>query len=77
MMVTDRVITWTAARAVIGVAAVAAVASYEHAYAPVRAHGDAEWTARLTSLTVDGVSLDIRLVPRRSWSHDGGQRLRG
>jgi hypothetical protein len=34
----DRVIRWSTAGAVVGVAAVAAVASYEHAYALVRAH---------------------------------------
>jgi Protein of unknown function (DUF2637) len=41
--------------AVLGVAAVAAVASYEHACAPVRAHGEAGWTGRLVPLTVDGL----------------------
>jgi Protein of unknown function (DUF2637) len=51
----DRVIRWSTAGAVIGVAAVAAVASYEHAYALVRAHGEAGWTARLVPLTVDGL----------------------
>jgi hypothetical protein len=38
-MAADRVIRWTTAAAVIGVAVVAAVASYEHAYDLVRAHG--------------------------------------
>ena len=38
-----------------GVAAVAAVASYEHAYALVRAHGEAGWIGRLVPLTVDGL----------------------
>jgi hypothetical protein len=38
-----------------GVSAVAVVASYEHAYALVRAHGEAGWTARLVPLTVDGL----------------------
>jgi hypothetical protein len=52
-MAADRVIRWTTAVAVIGVAAVAAVASYEHAYDLVRAHGEARWTARLVPLTVD------------------------
>ena len=33
----------------------AAVASYEHAYALVRAHGESEWTGRLVPLTVDGL----------------------
>jgi hypothetical protein len=37
------------------VAAIAAVASYEHTYALVRAHGEAGWTARLVPLTVDGL----------------------
>ncbi len=32
-----------------------AVASYEHAYDLVRAHGEAGWTARLVPLTVDGL----------------------
>jgi hypothetical protein len=51
----DQVIRWTTAGAVIGVAAVAAVASYEHAYALVRAHGEAGWTGRLVPVTVDGL----------------------
>ena len=55
VMAPDRVIRWTTAVAVIGVAAVAAVASYEHAYDLVRAHGEAGWTARLVPLTVDGL----------------------
>ena len=37
----DRVIRWTTAAAVIGLAAVAAAASYLHAYALVRAHQEA------------------------------------
>jgi hypothetical protein len=37
---TDRIIQWSTALAVLGVAAVAAVASYEHAYDLVRAHGE-------------------------------------
>lgn len=55
VMAADRVIRWTTAGAVIGVAAVATVASYEHAYALVRAHGEAGWTRRLMPLTVDGL----------------------
>ena len=43
VMAADRMIRWTTAVAVIGVAAVAAVASYEHAYDLVRAHGEAGW----------------------------------
>jgi hypothetical protein len=51
----DRVIRWTTAVAVTGVAAVAAVASCEHAYDLLRAHGEAGWTGRLVPLTVDGL----------------------
>jgi Protein of unknown function (DUF2637) len=51
----DRTIRWSTAAAVIGVAMVAAVVSYEHAYALVRAHGETGWTARLILLTVDGL----------------------
>jgi hypothetical protein len=40
---------------VIGVAAVAAVVSYEHAGDLVRAHGETGWTTRLIPLTVDGL----------------------
>jgi hypothetical protein len=51
----DKTIRWSTAAAVIGVAVVAAVVSYEHAYALVRAHGETGWTARLIPLTVDGL----------------------
>jgi Protein of unknown function (DUF2637) len=51
----DRVIRWSTAGTVVGVAAVAAVVSYEHASALVRAHGESGWTARLIPLTVDGL----------------------
>jgi hypothetical protein len=58
----DRVIRWSTAGAVVGVAAVAAVASYEHAYDLVRAHGEAGWTARLVPLTVDGLVYASSMV---------------
>jgi len=58
----DRIIRWTTAGAVVGVAAVAAVASYEHAYALVRAHGEAGWTGRLIPLTVDGLIYASSMV---------------
>jgi hypothetical protein len=48
--------------AVLGVAAVAAVASYEHAYDLVRAHGEAGWTAHLIPLTVDGLIYASSMV---------------
>jgi Protein of unknown function (DUF2637) len=55
----DRVIRWTTAGAVLGVAA---VASYEHAYALVRAHGEVGWTGRLVPLTVDGLIYASSMV---------------
>jgi hypothetical protein len=61
-MSADRVIRWTTASAVLGVAAVAAVASYEHAYALVRAHGEAGWTGRLVPLTADGLVYASSMV---------------
>ncbi|MGH3291464.1 MAG: DUF2637 domain-containing protein [Trebonia sp.] len=62
MIAADRVIRWSTAGAVLGVAAVAAVASYEHAYALVRAHGEAGWTGRLVPLTVDGLIYASSMV---------------
>jgi hypothetical protein len=56
------VIRWSTAGAVVGVAAIAAVASYEHAYALVRAHGEAGWTGRLVPLTVDGLIYASSMV---------------
>jgi Protein of unknown function (DUF2637) len=50
----DRVIRWSTALAVLGVAAVAAVASYEPAYDLVQAHGESGRTAHMVPLTVDG-----------------------
>ena len=41
--------------AAIGVAAVAGIASYQHAYALVHVHGETGWTARLMPLTIDGL----------------------
>jgi hypothetical protein len=54
-MTAEHVIRWSTAGAVLGVAAVAAVASYERAYDLVRAHGESGWTARTVPLTVDGL----------------------
>jgi hypothetical protein len=58
----DRIIRWTTALAVVGVAAVAAAASYEHAYALVRAHGEIGWTGRTVPLTVDGLIYASSMV---------------
>jgi uncharacterized protein DUF2637 len=58
----DWVIRWSTALAVLGVAAVASVASYEHAYDLVRAHGETGWTARVVPLTVDGLIYASSMV---------------
>jgi len=47
---------------VVGVAAVAAAVSYEHASALVRAHGESGWTGRLVPLTVDGLIYASSMV---------------
>jgi len=62
MTAADRIIRWTTAGAVVGVAAVAAVASYEHAYALVQAYGESGWTGRLIPLTVDGLIYASSMV---------------
>jgi hypothetical protein len=59
---TDKAIRWSTAAAVLGVAAVAAVVSYEHAYALVHAHGETGWTAHLIPLTVDGLIWTSSMV---------------
>ncbi len=62
MTAADRVIRWSTALAVVGVAAVAAVVSYEHASALVRAHGESGWTGRLIPLTLDGLIYASSMV---------------
>lgn len=58
----DTIIRWSTAGAVLGVAAVASVASYEHAYDLVRMHGESGWTARMIPLTVDGLIYASSMV---------------
>jgi hypothetical protein len=58
----DRVIRWSTALAVLGVATVAAVASYEHAYDLVRVPGETGWAGRLVPLTVDGLVCASSMV---------------
>jgi hypothetical protein len=48
--------------AVVGVTAVAAAASYEDAYALVRAYGETGWIGRLVPLTVDGLIYASSMV---------------
>jgi hypothetical protein len=69
MTTTGQIIRWSTAGAVVGVAAVAAVASYEHAYALVRAHGETGWIGRLVPLTVDELtaSAGSRLGVPAGW----------
>jgi Protein of unknown function (DUF2637) len=86
---TDRLIRITTALAVIAVAVVAAVISYQHAFELVRSHGESGVTARLVPFTVDGliwaasmVVLDAsrqdQPVPRlAAWSPGGWDRGHG
>lgn len=62
MSCADRVIRWSTALAVLGVAGVAAVVSYEHAYDLVRAQGETGWTARMIPFTVDGLIYASSMV---------------
>lgn len=52
---TDRLIRITTVLAVVAVAVVAAVISYQHACELVRPHGESGLTARLLPFTVDGL----------------------
>jgi Protein of unknown function (DUF2637) len=51
----DRLIRITTGLAVVAVALVAAVISYQHAFERVRSHGESGVTARLVPFTVDGL----------------------
>lgn len=62
MMMADRTIRWSTALAVLGVAVVAAVASYQHAYDLVREYGESGWTARMVPFTVDGLIYASSMV---------------
>jgi hypothetical protein len=60
--VTDRLIRLTTALAVLMVASVAAVISYQHAYELVATHGETGFTARLLPFTVDGLIWAASMV---------------
>jgi hypothetical protein len=60
--VIDRIIRATTALAMVGVAVVAAIISYRHAYELVRSHGESGTTARLVPLTVDGLIWAASMV---------------
>lgn len=59
---TDRLIQATTAFAVLAVAGVAAIISYQHAYELVSSHGEAGVTARLLPFTVDGLIWAASMV---------------
>jgi hypothetical protein len=59
---TERLIRITTALAVVAVAAVAAIISYQHAYELVRSHGESGATARLLPFTVDGLIWAASMV---------------
>jgi hypothetical protein len=59
---TDRLIRLTTALAVLMVAGVAAVISYQHAYELVTSHGETGVTARLLPFTVDGLIWAASMV---------------
>jgi hypothetical protein len=60
--VTDRLIRVTTALAVVAVAVVAAIISYQHAYELVRSHGEPGVTARLLPFMVDGLIWAASMV---------------
>lgn len=66
---TDSVIRWSTAAVVVGVAAVAAYVSYNHAYELVSAHGENGGTARVVPLTVDGLVYASSMVLLDSARH--------
>ena len=59
---TDRLIRITTALAVVAVAVVAAIISYQHAFELVRSHGESGLTARLVPFTVDGLIWAASMV---------------
>ena len=59
---TDRLIRITTALAVVAVAVVAAVISYQHVYELVCSHGESGVTARLLPFTVDGLIWAASMV---------------
>jgi hypothetical protein len=60
--VIDRLTRITTALAVVAVASVAAIISYQHAYELVRMHGESGLTARLLPFTVDGLIWAASMV---------------
>ena len=59
---TDRLIRITTALAVLMVASVAAIISYQHGYELVTTHGETGFTAHLLPFTVDGLIWAASMV---------------
>ena len=59
---TDRLIRITTAVAVMAVAVISAIISYQHAFELVRSHGESGVTARLLPFTVDGLIWAASMV---------------
>jgi hypothetical protein len=59
---TDRLVSITTALAVVAVAGVAAIISYQHAYELVTSHGEPGVTAHLLPFTVDGLIWAASMV---------------
>ena len=59
---TGHLIRITTALAVVAVAGVAAIISYQHAYELVLSHGESGATARLAPFTVDGLILAASML---------------
>jgi hypothetical protein len=67
---TDRLIRITTALAVVAVAAVAAIISYQHAYELIRSHGESETVAQLEPFTVDGLIWAASMVILNASRHN-------
>jgi Protein of unknown function (DUF2637) len=58
----ERIIKITTGAAVVAVATVAAIISYQHAYELIRSHGESGMIARLEPFTVDGLIWSASMV---------------
>lgn len=67
----DKLIRWTTVAAVLMVAVIAAVVSYEHAYDLVRAHGETGFAAHGLPLTIDGMIWAASMVMLDASRRDG------
>jgi hypothetical protein len=70
----DEIVSWSSAGALVGEAAVAAVASYEHAYTLARAHGDFRFSQGPVPHSLGGVGKNLGVG--RTLSAGAGGRCR-